>query len=182
MEKKIAKFWFMVQLSLTLWAQEKKKRKKKKNFGAVTALVIVNWMTSMRELLQRRQNKQNLILKYKELYHMCVRSWYFLGVPWRVLSLYRPYTSLYLPYTTEYTDCLRPKEGSVYRVFYTVQRPSRIDFAIARSMQQGLSLRSSRSDLTLIYLDVTIHLRAGEGKKSRDKSLIFNCFPIYQQK
>ena len=28
MEKKIAKFWFMVQLSLTLWAQKKKKKEK----------------------------------------------------------------------------------------------------------------------------------------------------------
>ena len=70
--------WCSYPLSSEL---KKKKRKKKKNFGAVTALVIVNWMTSMRELMQRRQNKQNLILKYKELYHMCVRSWYFLGVP-----------------------------------------------------------------------------------------------------
>ena len=163
MEKKLPSFDLGCSFPLPS-ELKKKKGKKKKNFCAVTGLVIVNWMTSTRELMQRRQNKQNLTLKCKELYHMCVRSWYFLGVPWRVLSLYRPYTSLYLPYTTEYTDCLRPKEGSVYRVFYTVQRPSRIDFAIARSMQQGLSLRSSRSDLTLIYLDVTIHLRAAEGK------------------
>ena len=28
MAKKIAKFWFMVQLSLILWAQEKKKKEK----------------------------------------------------------------------------------------------------------------------------------------------------------
>ena len=32
------------------------------------------------------------------------------------------------------------------------------------------SLRSSRNDLTLIYLDVTIHPRTAEWKKSRDKS------------
>ena len=62
-------------------APEKKKRKRKKNFGAVTALVIISWTTSTRELMQRGQNKQNLILKYKELYHMCVWSWYLLVVP-----------------------------------------------------------------------------------------------------
>ena len=106
----------------------------------------------------------------------------FLAYP----DVYYHYTDLTHPYIYRIQLSTRtvyaPRKGPYTEFFYTVQRPSRIDFAIARSMQQGLSLRSSRSDLTLIYLDVTIHLRAGEGKKSRDKSLIFNCFPIYQQK
>ena len=106
----------------------------------------------------------------------------FLAYP----DVYYHYTDLTHPYIYRIQlstlTVYAPRKGPYTEFFNTVQRPSRIDFAIARSMQQGLSLRSSRSDLTLIYLDVTIHLRAGEGKKSRDKSLIFNCFPIYQQK
>ena len=36
--------------------RKKKKKKRKKNFGAVTALVIISWTTSTRELRQRAQN------------------------------------------------------------------------------------------------------------------------------
>ena len=42
----------------------------------------------------------------------------FLAYPDVYWSLYGPYTSLYLPYTIVYTDCIRLKEGSLYRVFY----------------------------------------------------------------
>ena len=110
--------------------------------------------------MQRRQNKQNLILKYKELYDMCVRSWYP-DVYYHNTDLTHPYIyRIQLSTLTVYA----PGKSPYTEFFNTVQRPIRIDFAIARSMQQGLSLRSSRSDLTLIYLDVTIHLRAAEGK------------------
>ena len=75
-------------------SSRKKERKKKKNFGAVTALVIVNWMTSSRELMQRRDNKQNLILKYKELYHMCTVLVFSQGT----LTCTDHYTDLTQPY------------------------------------------------------------------------------------
>ena len=181
MEKKLPSF--DLGCSFPLPSELKKKKERKRRTSALW-LPWWSWTGWPRRGSSCKDDKTSRILYWNiRNYTTCVYDpGISLAYPDVCWSLYGPYTSLYLPYTTEYTDCLRPKEGSVYSVFYTVQRSSRIDFAIARSMQQGLSLRSSRSDLTLIYLDVTIHLRAGEGKKSRDKSLIFNCFPIYQQK
>ena len=87
----------------------------------------------------------------------------FLAYP-DVYYHYTDFTHPYIYLIQLSTQTVLPRKGPYTEFFNTVQRPSRIDFAIARSMQQGLSLRSSRNDLTLIYLDVTIHLRAAEGK------------------
>ena len=59
-------------------------------------------------------------LKYKELYHMCIRSWYFLSiyVSWRVLIIM---WTLHFVIFTEYNcpySLYTPQGRVLYRVFY----------------------------------------------------------------
>ena len=48
------------------------------------------------------------------------RSWYFLSIPRHVLIIIWTLHILKFTYTIAYTDCIRPKEGSLYSILYNV--------------------------------------------------------------
>ena len=48
------------------------------------------------------------------------RSWYFLSIPRHVLIIIWTLHILKFTYTIAYTDCIRPKEGSLYSILYSV--------------------------------------------------------------
>jgi len=64
------------------------------------------------------------ILRYTKSCHNSIRSWYFswptLKYTGHYTDLIHPATPLYLLYTYRYTDCVRPKKGSLYRPFHAV--------------------------------------------------------------
>ena len=48
------------------------------------------------------------------------RSWYFLSIPRHVLIIIWTLHILKFTYTIAYTDCIRPKEESLYSILYNV--------------------------------------------------------------
>ena len=88
--------------------------------------------------MQRRQNKQNLILKYKELYDMCVRSWYP-DVYYHNTDLTHPYIyRIQLSTLTVYA----PRKGPYTEFFVRCNGP-----AVLTSLSLGQSSKASVRDL-----------------------------------
>ena len=104
-----------------VWTKSKEKISSWQFFSSVASAVKISKLSNSGSAWSAQKTSQYSLLKVPTLINISsddIPTGIFLAYPDVYWSLYGPYTSLYLPYTILYTDCIRLKEGSLYRVFY----------------------------------------------------------------
>ena len=102
-----------------VWTKSKEKFRHDNFFSSVASAVKISklsnsgsaWSaqkTSQYSLL--KDSNSNLFIKWRHT------NRYFLSISWRVLIIMRTLHILIFTYTIAYTDCIRLKKGSLYRV------------------------------------------------------------------